>query len=139
MEEVTEEREYSITAFDVGNSLTTQQIKDYNNRYLKNPDVLFHHLNEAQMNGFMDGLWTKIQTLIIRFGSFIAMEGEHLAVSTAAYNVGGIYEAVVFTYHLDHTTGTSVNSLIRTHCKDTLVSCQHIILVLFIEFAQYLW
>ena len=52
LREVTEERGYSITAIDVGNSLTAQQIQDYNNKYLKNPDVLFHHLHEAQMSGF---------------------------------------------------------------------------------------
>ena len=52
LKEVTEERGYSITAIDVGNSLTTQQIEDYNNRYLENPDLLFQHLNDSQMNGF---------------------------------------------------------------------------------------
>ena len=52
LEEVTEERGYFITAIDVGNSLTSQQIEDYNSRYLENPDLLFHHLNDSQMNGF---------------------------------------------------------------------------------------
>ena len=52
LEEVTEERGYLITAIDVGNSLTSQQIEDYNSRYLENPDLLFQHLNDSQMNGF---------------------------------------------------------------------------------------